>query len=206
MVVAGDGNRATVAFLGTTTPGSTQAASFGKNAAGNTFVGAAWHLYMSTTYDRGATWTTVDATPHDPIQRGCIWNSGGSDPCRNLLDFDAVTIDKTGRVMVGYADGCVGPEIDSKSNCVLSADVSANRLVNHGAILRQASGKTLFKAYDSTVGKVSAPGTSQPGGGTKAGSGKGGNGLAATGGAPLLAAAGLLLLGGGAYWLRRRRT
>ncbi|MCW2668885.1 MAG: hypothetical protein JWO27_782 [Frankiales bacterium] len=206
MVVAGDGNRATVAFLGTTTPGSTQAASFGKNQAGDTFIGAAWHLYMSTTYDRGATWTTVDATPHDPVQRGCIWNSGGSNPCRNLLDFDAVTIDKAGRVMVGYADGCVGPTIDPKNNCVLSTDVSANKLVNHGAILRQLTGKTLFSAYDGTVGRVTVPGTGTPGGGTKTGTGNGGNGLAATGGAPLLAAAGTLLLGGAALWLRRRRA
>jgi hypothetical protein len=205
MVVAGDGDRATVAFLGTTTPGSTQAASFGKNDAGDAFIGAAWHLYMSTTYDRGASWTTVDATPHDPLQRGCIWNSGGSNPCRNLLDFDAVTIDRTGRVMVGYADGCVGPEVDAKNNCVLSTKVSANKLVSHGAILRQISGKTLFKAYDSTVGKVVAPGSSTPGG-SRTGSGKGGNGLAATGGAPLLALAGLLLLGGGAVWIRRRRV
>ena len=204
MVVAGDGDRATVAFLGTTTPGSTQAASFGKNKAGDTFVGAAWHLYMSTTYDRGKTWTTVDATPKDPVQRGCIWNSGGSNPCRNLLDFDAVTIDKTGRVMVGYADGCVGPEINAKANCALSTDVSANKLDNHGAILRQISGKTLFRAYDGTVGSVVppvvTPPTSTPGKSTG-----GGQGLAATGGAPLVAALGLLLLGGGALWLRRRR-
>ena len=201
MVVAGDGDRATVAFLGTTTPGSTQAASFGKNAAGDTFVGAAWHLYMATTYDRGATWTTVDATPTDPVQRGCIWNSGGSNPCRNLLDFDAVTIDKTGRVMVGYADGCVGPAINSAADCVASTAVSDNKLDNHGAILRQVSGKTLFKAYDpvtSVVPPVTVPGT----GGSKSGSG----GLAATGGTPLLAGLGVLGLAGAAVALRRRQT
>ncbi|MCU1601312.1 MAG: hypothetical protein JWO22_2021 [Frankiales bacterium] len=204
MVVAGDGDRATVAFLGTTTPGSTQAASFGKNAAGDTFVGAAWHLYMATTYDRGKTWTTVDGTPHDPVQRGCIWNSGGSNPCRNLLDFDAVTIDKTGRVMVGYADGCVGPDVNAKANCAVSTAVSANKLDNHGAILRQISGKTLFKAYDASsavVPPVTVPGTANPGGGTK----NPGGGLAATGGTPLLALAGLLLLAGGALWMRRRQ-
>ena len=202
MVVAGDGDRATVAFLGTTTPGSTQAASFGKNAAGDTFTGAAWHLYMSTTYDRGASWTTVDATPKDPVQRGCIWNSGGSNPCRNLLDFDAVTIDKTGRVMVGYADGCVGPDVNAKANCVLSTDVSANKLDNHGAILRQISGKTLFRAYDP---KATPPTGSVPGSTAgHTGSGKGTGGLAATGGAPLLAALGVLLLGGAGFWLRRR--
>jgi len=148
MVVAGDGDRAAVAFLGTPTPGSTQAASFGKNAAGDTFIGAAWHMYVSTTYDRGRTWTSVDSTPTDPVQRGCIWNSGGGNPCRNLLDFNAMTIDKTGRVLIGFADGCVGPRIDPKNDCVASTDVSANKLVNHGAIIRQMSGKTLFRAYD----------------------------------------------------------
>jgi hypothetical protein len=148
MVVAGDGDRASVGFLGTTTPGSMQAASFGKNAAGDTFTGGAWHMYVATTYDRGRSWTTVDATPKDPVQRGCIWNSGGSNPCRNLLDFNAMTIDKSGRVLIGFADGCVGPDIAAKNDCVASTDVAANKLVSHGAIVRQLSGRTLFRAYD----------------------------------------------------------
>ncbi len=209
MVVAGDGDRASVAFLGTTTPGSTQAASFGKNAERDTFVGAAWHMYLSTTYDRGKTWTTVDATPKDPVQRGCIWNSGGGNPCRNLLDFNGMTIDKTGRVMVGFADGCVGPETESGNDCVASTAVSANKLVNHGAIIRQTSGKTLFKAFDTTT-PVARPVTpavptvptvptvpSTPS--------AGGAPLAATGGAPLAALGGLLLLLAG-FAVRRQRA
>ena len=148
MVAAGDGDRASVAFLGTRTPGSTQAASFGRSRDGSTFTGAAWHLYVATTYDRGRSWTMVDATPKDPVQRGCIWNSGGSNPCRNLLDFDAITIDRTGRVMVGLADGCVGPKQVAGSNCVASALVKDNGLVSHGAIVRQMSGRTLFAKYD----------------------------------------------------------
>jgi hypothetical protein len=204
MVVAGDGDRATVAFLGTRTPGSTQAASFGKNSAGDTFTGAEWHLYMATTYNRGASWTTVDATPHDPVQRGCIWNSGGSNPCRNLLDFNGITIDRTGRVMVGFADGCVGPDTTTGNDCVENTAVSANKLVNHGAIVRQLSGKTLFKAFDPKNAvpvvhpPVVRPPTTTPGTGST-----GSGGLAATGGAPLLAALGVLLLGGA--WLVRRR-
>ena len=31
-----------------------------------------WHLYIAHTYDGGATWTLVDATPTDPVQRGSI--------------------------------------------------------------------------------------------------------------------------------------
>lgn len=148
MVVAGDGDRASVAFLGTRTPGSTQAASFGESPDGKTFTGATWRLYVATTYDRGRSWKMVDATPNDPIQRGCVWNAGGGNPCRNLLDFDGITIDKTGRVMVGLADGCVSPKIDGASNCVASTKVSANGLVQHGAIVRQLSGRTLFARYD----------------------------------------------------------
>lgn len=148
MVAAGNGRRASVAFLGTRTPGSTQAASFGKSADGTTYTRGAWHLYVATTYNRGRTWKMVNATPGDPVQRGCIWNSGGSNPCRNLLDFDGITIDKTGRVMVGFADGCVGPEIDAGSNCVASRKVSDNGLVDHGAIVRQLTGKTLYAKYD----------------------------------------------------------
>jgi hypothetical protein len=148
MVAAGDGKRASVAFLGTRTPGSTQAAGFGKSADGTTYTGGAWHLYVATTYDRGATWKMVNATAGDPVQRGCIWNSGGSNPCRNLLDFDGITIDKTGHVMIGLADGCVGPTIDKASNCVASTKVSANGLVDHGAIVRQLTGRTLFSRYD----------------------------------------------------------
>jgi hypothetical protein len=225
MVVAGDGDRASVAFLGTRTPGSMQAASFGKNAAGDTYVGGAWHMYVATTYDRGHSWTTVDATPKDPVQRGCIWNSGGSNPCRNLLDFNAMTIDKTGRVMIGFADGCVGPETAAKNDCVANADVAANKLVNHGAIVRQLSGKTLFRAFDPkparrsngarTGGTTAKTGVLQP----APGSAPDVSSPAATGSVPVaakpaassrglgstsLAALVLLLLAGGGYAASRR--
>ncbi|HEX2851338.1 MAG TPA: sialidase family protein, partial [Acidimicrobiales bacterium] len=68
-VVAGNDDRAAIAFLGTTTPGDDQSSSFA----------GVWHLYVATTYDGGATWTTTDATPTDPVQRGCIWLGGGSN-------------------------------------------------------------------------------------------------------------------------------
>ena len=204
-VIAGDGNRAAMAFLGTKTPGSTQAAKFGKDADGGTYSGGRWDLYIATTYDGGLHWTTVDATPTDPVQRGCIWNSGGSNPCRNLLDFNAITIDKTGRVMVGFADGCVGPAIDAKNNCVLDSSVGANKLVNHGAIVRQMTGKGLFRAYDAaqpaSVPPVVKPPVQVPP--TATGSGNGGH-LAATGGVPVAAGLGALLLLVGAARIRRR--
>ena len=94
--VAGDAGRGSVAFYGSTTPG---------NGSANSFNGI-WHLYAANTFDGGKTWTTTDVTPNDPMQRGCIWAHGGADICRNLLDFFDMTVDKQGRVEVGYVDGC----------------------------------------------------------------------------------------------------
>ena len=125
-VVAGDDDRAAFAFLGTPTAGSFQA---------STFTGE-WHLYVSHTYDGGRTWTTIDATPTDPVQRGCIWMQGGSNPCRNLLDFMGSAIDKEGRVIVGYADGCVG--------CTGPSDSRKRK----ATIARQVNGRRLFSKYD----------------------------------------------------------
>jgi hypothetical protein len=130
-VVAGDDDRASFAFLGTPTGGDDQAASFA----------GVWHLYVATTYDSGATWTTVDATPTDPVQRGCIWLGGGSNQCRNLLDFMDVTIDKVGRVLVGYADGCVG-------SCVSGG---TNTFASRATIARQSGGTGLFAASDGQI-------------------------------------------------------
>ena len=201
-VIAGDGDRAAFAFVGTPTRGSTQAASFGKSADGKRFTGAEWHMYVATTYDRGRTWTTVDATPKDPVQRGCVWNSGGGNPCRNLLDFNDITVDRTGHVMVGFADGCVPGVLSEGADCVASTLVEKNTLAQHGAIVRQTAGKGLFKAFDAQA----AVGGSRPssGNGTTAPVASGGR-LPATGAAPLVALSGALLLAG-ALVLRRRRT
>jgi hypothetical protein len=150
-VVAGDDNRAAYAFLGTTTPGYYQDPE--------DFQGV-WHLYIATTYDGGATWTTVDATPNDPVQRGSICNSGtvicGRTPNdRNLLDFMDITVDREGRVEVAYPDGCI------TAACVQGVDRSGpggvpdgklNRYDNDQArkatIARQSGGRRLFAAFD----------------------------------------------------------
>jgi Bacterial Ig domain len=130
VVTAGDADRAAFSFLGTPTGGNFQSADFG----------GVWHLYSAHTYDGGLTWTTVDATPNDPVQRGCIWMQGGSNPCRNLLDFMDSTIDKVGRVLVGYADGCVGP-------CVQGSAITRASVAT---IARQTAGRRLFAAGDAT--------------------------------------------------------
>ena len=128
-MITGDDDRAAFAFLGTTTAGDDQKAAFA----------GAWHLYVATTYDGGATWTTVDATPTDPVQRGCIWLAGGSNACRNLLDFFDITVGKQGRIYVAYADGCV-------STCVSGG---TNTRAAKATIARQTPGTGLFAAYDA---------------------------------------------------------
>ncbi len=136
--VAGDPQRAAVAFFGTTTGGDDYDAP--------DFQGV-WYLYIATTFDGGQTWTTQNATPGDPIQRGGICGDG---TCRNLLDFFGADIDKEGRVLVGYDDGCIS------QNCV-SGQRSyglpvTNDFTARAVIARQASGKRMFAAYDSQAG------------------------------------------------------
>jgi hypothetical protein len=135
--VAGDGNRAAVAFLGTTYTGS---GAFGDDP---TWPGV-WHLYVSTTYDSGATWTTVDATPNDPVQRSTICG-GGFNGCdngtRNLLDFMDASVDEQGRVLVGFADGCL-------DSCLASPP---NTFAALATIARQSNGRGLFAAYDQNT-------------------------------------------------------
>jgi len=130
-VVAGDPNRAAFAFLGTPTAG---ADGTGENPS---FPGE-WHLYIATTYDGGGTWTTVDATPADPVQRGSICTAGTTcGSTRNLLDFMDIAVDAQGRVVVAFADGCVG-------SCVSGGGASTAALAT---IARQTGGKRLFAAF-----------------------------------------------------------
>jgi hypothetical protein len=138
-MVAGDGGpagRAAVAFYGTTTAG---------NGTGSDFPGV-WYLYVASTFDGGKTWTTVNATPGDPVQRGGICGSG---TCRNLLDFYDATIDREGRVLVGYDDGCTGPCVQGPPNSYASK----------GVIARQSGGRRMYAQYDPPV--PSLPGAPQ---------------------------------------------
>jgi hypothetical protein len=130
-IVAGDADRAAFAFLGTPAGG---------NATGDDpSFPAVWHLYVAHSYDGGATWVTVDATPSDPVQRGTICTAGTScGLTRNLLDFMDARADGQGRVLVGYADGCVG-------SCVNGPPNSGTAI---GTIARQLSGKGVYAAFD----------------------------------------------------------
>ena len=141
--VAGDGERAAVAFFGTTTGGT----DYDQPA----FEGL-WYLYIATTYDGGAHWWTQNATPGDPVQRGGICGDGA---CRNLLDFFDATIDKQGRVLVGYDDGCVSHAcITGKRSYGMTAE---NDFTAKAVVARQMGGKRMFAAYDPPAGPVPQP-------------------------------------------------
>jgi hypothetical protein len=127
----GSSGRAAVQFLATTTPGNYQATGV--------FTGV-WHIYASHTFDGGATWSTVRVTPeNDPVQRGSICTSGttcGAD--RNLLDFNDLEIDHEGRILIAYADGCVG----------CTSPTGADSRSAKATIARQSGGKRLLAQFD----------------------------------------------------------
>jgi len=105
--------------------------------------GGVWHLYVANTFDGGLHWTVTDATPKDPIQRGGIWMHGQADIGRNLLDFFDATLDKQGRVQVGYVDGC------TDGACVQAASTAkGNAYTARGVIARQSSGRRLVASFD----------------------------------------------------------
>ena len=144
-VIGGDGNRAAYFFLGSTTAGANG------RATDLTFPGT-WYGYIATTYDGGVTWVTANATPADPVQRGVVCTQGTTCPdgTRNLLDFNDLTVDKEGRVLAAYADGCVS------ADCIRGVDRNGDgkidSLDNDGTdkatIIRQVGGKRLFAAFD----------------------------------------------------------
>ncbi len=143
--VGGDGNRASVFFLGSTAEGA--------NGRGTdmSFNGT-WYGYIATTYDRGQTWVTVNATPGDPVQRGVVCTAGTTCPgsTRNLLDFNDVTVDKQGRALAAYADGCVTPACigGADKNGDGKIDGNDNDGTDRATIIRQSGGKPLFAAFD----------------------------------------------------------
>lgn len=160
-VITGDAGRAAFAFLGTGTPGAYQAGRFP----------GTWYLFVSYTFDGGRTWRTVNATPNDPVQRGCVWNGGLVNACRNMLDFNDIGVDSQGHVYVAYTDGCTtsatyscdttrriagwnnvtsgsvtnGCQPSELSSVESTATCTFARL---SAVVRQVCGRGLIAAYD----------------------------------------------------------
>ncbi len=154
-VTAGDGNRAAFGFLGTST-GTGDCCSGGGIG---TFRGV-WYFYIATTFDRGQTYTLVNATGTDPVQIGSICTGGttcGND--RNLLDFNDLQIDKEGRVLAAYADGCVAPACtaataDNPPDPTNGYTASRSAL---SSIIRQSGGPRLLAAYDPNPAEPTVP-------------------------------------------------
>jgi hypothetical protein len=131
--VGGSQGRAAVGFLGTNVNGDYQA---------NEFPGK-WYVFIATTYDGGNNWTTVNATPNDPVQSMTgVWQQGGGHDDRNLLDFNEITIDDKGRVLYGYSDGCVS------IGCI--GGIAPNDFTANMRVARQFGGKPLLAAFDPT--------------------------------------------------------
>jgi hypothetical protein len=132
--VAGDPGRAACGFLATDKAGDFDSSDFTGR----------WYLYIATTYDGGKTWTTVNATPNDPVQGAgglCLAGTLSCGQNRNLLDFNEITLDNRGHVAYGYDDGCVS------SFCVQGGGAN-NDYVAYAKIARQTGGKSLYAKYD----------------------------------------------------------
>jgi hypothetical protein len=164
VVVAGDTDRAVVAFLGTTQVGDTQTNQFTK-ASQPTDV---WDMYVASTFDGGNTWSTIDATPNDPVELGCIDMQGTTIPpshrtdvCsqRNLLDFNDITVDKQGRPIVAYSDGCEPGTDPTKASCPNNTPPKSSGAVDK--VLRLDNGPGLYAAYDGVL-RGSGPGATLP--------------------------------------------
>ena len=145
LVIGGSPGRAAVAYLGSKTgPDGTMDAQNAK------FEGT-WQLYISTTLDSGKTWSTQQVTKDEkyPVQVGCIMKTSNTCNHRNLYDFNGITVDQLGRVLVVAADGCT-PDRGCK-NGVQHDRVADN--TNVGFVVRQECGPSLFadkqKALDA---------------------------------------------------------
>jgi PKD repeat protein len=140
--VAGTAGRAAVAFYGSKGTGDSNSDDFVSD----------WHLYVAHTFDGGLHWTTTDVTPNAPMQRSGLLRGGGADITRNLLDFFDITIDREGRVLVGYVDGCEG------ANCKQAVPTATGNAYTVAAtIARQSSGRRQLAGKDPTS-PTEAPG------------------------------------------------
>ena len=148
-------DRPAVAFIATNAIGDDQH----NGLKGPDGMPAVWHLYVSMTYDGGKHWTTMDTTPKDPVQRGCVDLQGTSNKTvtdgnicdqRNLLDFNDITMDDQGRVYVAYTDGSVGSCLSNRN---------ARPQTDDDMVMRLSAGKGLVAKYDGKLGKVPAHST-----------------------------------------------
>jgi hypothetical protein len=151
LVIGGSAGRAAVAYLGSKTGPD------GTLDAQNTKFAGTWQLYVSTTTDSGKTWSTQQVTKDEkyPVQVGCIRKTSNTCNHRNLYDFNGITVDKLGRVLVMAADGCT-PDRGCVDGVRYDKQVDASGEGDNttvGFIVRQECGPSLFaeqqKALDA---------------------------------------------------------
>jgi hypothetical protein len=98
-----------------------------------------WRYYIAQSFDAGQTWE-VARMSDDIIQRGGIWDGGGGNPCRNLLDFNDMDVDSTGRAYVAFADGCL-------EEC--ESGVGPGPYSQAARLFRQNGGHGVFAEFDT---------------------------------------------------------
>jgi hypothetical protein len=167
-VVAGDDDRAAVFFIATNSTDPLDPVGDDNGGAGPNFKGT-WYPYIGVTIDGGVTWTVIRADNDplhpgtlNPAQQGVVCLSGTTCPgpptipvdTRNLLDFNEISVDATGRIVAVYADGCNfdHPCININNNTL---DRTQNQGVARITIIRQRGGSRLFREFDA--GSPAAP-------------------------------------------------
>ena len=163
-VTAGDNNRAAVFFHATNSlsrndpTGTDGAPTTGADPTTTDNFFGTWYPYIATTCDGGKSWSVVraDNDPlrpgvRNPVQQGVICKNGTTCPggppnTRNLLDFMDVTVDRRGRVLATYADGCI------TDRCINLPEHSVDKSGNDGTatltVIRQRGGMRLFAEFD----------------------------------------------------------
>ncbi|HVL88008.1 MAG TPA: sialidase family protein [Candidatus Thermoplasmatota archaeon] len=109
VITAGEPGRVAIAYLGTDADTSRWGGNGHPPSPENADESTVWHFYLTMSenaLDADPLFVSQRVTPEDdPVQIGCVWQSGGGNPCRNLLDFIGMT-QHEGRPYVVFADGC----------------------------------------------------------------------------------------------------
>jgi hypothetical protein len=147
LVIGGSAGRVAVAYLGSKT------APEGNLDAQNARFEGTWQLYISTSLDSGRTWSTRQVTKDEkyPVQVGCIRKTSNTCNHRNLYDFNGISVDQLGRVLVVAADGCL-PDRGCINGVQYDKQASGDD-TNVAFVVRQECGPSLFADKQAALDK-----------------------------------------------------
>src|SRR5690349_12680357 len=74
--------------------------------------------------------------------------AGGQSTAQSTVDSISMIVDKTGRMLIGYADGCTGTCVTDSAQNASTGPASAQDAL--ATIARQVGGRGLFAAFDGT--------------------------------------------------------